>query len=84
VLRTRPHDVVAVGLVVRHVQYAMYGGPRSGDEYAARIVLADGTWVEAADTITGAATAAIRDALVRHGVDLRRQRALFPGAVLRV
>ncbi|MBL8623500.1 MAG: hypothetical protein JNK64_19490 [Myxococcales bacterium] len=83
VLRVRPHDVVAVGHVVRHVAYATYGGPRSGDEYAVRIVLSDGAQLEAGDTALGTVAAVIREALARRGVALTRQGELFPRGTVR-
>lgn len=83
VLRTRPQDVVAVGHVVRHVAYATYGGRRSGDEYAVRIVLSDGAQLEAGDTALGTFAAVIREALARRGVALTRQDELFPRGTVR-
>lgn len=83
VLRVRPHDVVAVGHVVRHVAYATYGGPRSGDEYAVRIVLSDGARLEAGDTALGTVAAVIRESLARRGVALSRQHELFPRGTVR-
>lgn len=83
VLRTRPHDVVAVGVVVRRVAYAVYGGPKTGDEYAVRVVLSDGAQVEAGDTTLGAGAAAIRAALAQRGIALSRQHELFPRGTIR-
>lgn len=83
VLRVRPHDVVAVGHVVRHVAYATYGGPRAGDEYAVRIVLSDGAQLEAGDTALGTIAAVIRESLARRGVALTRQHELFPRGTVR-